>query len=571
MTRQHDPSNTPAAEPGAVPAAEFTCRLLDVSVSFGDRDVLENIELAIGPADRIAVLGDNGSGKSTLLRVLAGTLDPDRGERLATVPGAIAYAAQNPQFPGTASIAEVIDSYHHRLRQLEQLIDAIGARLAQAEDTEAERLLAQLQLVTDLFEAADGYSVGPRLDSSLQQLGLGRIPRGTPVSVLSGGQRSRLALACVLSSGAQLLLLDEPTNHLDDTALQWLETSLRRHRGALVLVSHDRVFLERFARRIILVEDRGLTAYGDGYRGFLRAKDAERAAAIANFDSWREELERSETLVAKNAARVAAIPRKQDKAGFGHGSFRLRSRDHGSTSRIRQAKSRIEELQANPAPRPAEQLEFRMPHGGDTPDDPQQSLLHSTGATRLNVPKLVLGEMALSAGDRWLVGGPNGAGKTTLLKVLAGELPVQRGLVSRREGLRIGWLRQELGELPGDTVIEAFAAALGIYQDEAVSRIFTLGLFAPRDLFRHPGALSAGQRRRLELAIAVSREADLLLLDEPTNHLSPELVEQLEDAVANYPGAVVTVTHDRRWREKQAVHRGVRLLEVERGQVRFVR
>ncbi len=570
MTRKHDPSNTPAAEQDAVHAAEFTCRLVDLSVSFGDRDVLDNIELVVGPADRIAVLGDNGSGKSTLLRVLAGTLAPDRGERLATVPGAIAYAAQNPQFPGTASIAEVIDSYHHRLRRLEQLIEAIGARLATAGDAKAERLLAQLEQVTDLYEAADGYSVGPRLDSALQQLGLGRVSRDTPVNSLSGGQRSRLALACVLSSGAQLLLLDEPTNDLDDDALHWLEAALQRHRGALVLVSHDRVFLERFARRIILVEGRKLKAYGDGYRGFLRAKETERAAAIAAFERWREDLERSETLVSKNAARVADIPRKQEKAAFGHGAFRLRSRNHGSTSKIRQAKSRIEELESHPAPRPADPLEFRMPHGGGAPDG-QRPLLHSAGAARPGAPRLLLGEMTLAAGERWLVGGPNGAGKTTLLKVLAGELPVQRGMLHRREGLRVGWLRQELGEPPGDTVIEAFAAALGIYQDEAVSRIVKLGLFAPRDLFMHPRALSAGQQRRLELAIAVSREADLLLLDEPTNHLSPDLVEQLEAAVAEYPGAVVTVTHDRRWREKQAGQRGVRLLDIVHGTVRFER
>ncbi|MFJ2618241.1 ABC-F family ATP-binding cassette domain-containing protein [Glutamicibacter sp. NPDC087344] len=536
-------------------------------MSFADRDVLKSIDVNIGPRDRLAVLGDNGSGKTTLLRLLAGGLTPDRGERVVTVPGAIAYAEQNPQFPREASIGEVIDSYHHRLRQLEQLIAAIGMRLERAAGAEADKLLSQLEQVTDLYEAADGYAVSSRLNRSLEQLGLGSIARDTPVWNLSGGQRSRLALACVLSSGAQLLLLDEPTNDLDDDALRWLDAALQGHRGALVVVSHDRVFLQRYARRIVLVEDGAVKHYADGYQGFLRAKASERASAIAAFEHWTEELERSETLVAKNAARVAAIPRKQEKAGFGHGAFRLRSRAHGSTSKIRQAKARIEELESSPAPKPAEKLEFRLPSVANV-DEKLEPLLQATDVARVNDPQIFVEGITVRPGERWLVGGANGAGKSTLLKVLAGELPVEKGEVSRRPDLRIGWLRQELSDLPGDTVIEAYAAALDLYLDEAVEQMFSLALFTPRDLLVHPRALSVGQRRRLELAIAVGKNVDLLLLDEPTNHLSPDLVEQLEEALVDYPGTVITVTHDRRWRNKLASHSGLKRLDVAGGVVK---
>ncbi|WP_313812286.1 ribosomal protection-like ABC-F family protein [Glutamicibacter sp.] len=561
MTSQYQTSSI-------VAPAEFHLELIDVSVSFGDRDVLQETNLLLNATDRIAIVGDNGSGKSTLLRVLAGSLIPDRGQRRVEVPGHIAYAAQAPEFAPGHTIQQVIDAYHHKFRQLELLMTAINVRLQSAAGSQQEVLMGQLQQVTDMYEAAEGYTLNQRLQRALQQLGLGKLDRERPVARLSGGQRSRLALACVLCSGAQVLLLDEPTNDLDDAAMAWLERSLEMHRGTLVVVSHDRMFLKRFARTILEIADCHLTRYGDGYEGYLHAKEQERLSIRVAYETWVAELERSRQLVAKNASRVAAVPRKQEKAGFGHGSFRLRSRNHGSTSKIRQAKSRIEELESQPVQRPAEELEFALPAVGQQGEE-HGLLLSIEAATRKAEPQLSCGSFDIRSGQRWLVTGSNGAGKTSLLRMLSGELDYSGGKIRRAEDLRCAWLRQEAMPLPGESLLQAFALATDQYLDDAADALAALGLFSPRDFLRHPLALSAGQRRRLELAVAVSSRAQLLLLDEPTNHLAPALVEQLEDALADYPGAVISVSHDRRWQQKLRqgpLHR----LEVQTGKVNLL-
>ena len=529
---------------------DFVCSLHQVSVSFAERDVLKGVDLHLGAQQRIAVLGDNGAGKSTLLRVLAGTLSPTSGHRLMQVPGGIAMASQNPMFAQKATIHDVIDGYRHRFRDLERLIEAIGARLERAEAEDSEHLLIQLSRVTELYESQQGYLVNQRLMVALEQLGLGSLDRGEEVATLSGGQRSRLALAAVLCAESQLLLLDEPTNDLDDTALAWLEDNLQNHRGALVVVSHDRVFLHKFAQDILQIEQGKLRHYRDGYDGFLRAKRLEREQTIAKHQTWTAELERARRLVVKNTNRVAAVPRKREKAGFGHGAFRQRSRTHGSTSRIRQAKSRIDELTEQPAIVPPQQLHFELPRSAAEYEEPREELIILEAISRRNVPKLSVDNLTIRAGERWLISGANGAGKTTLLRVLAGQLPVESGEMFHAPGLSVRWLRQDLQILPGDSLIEAYALAIDAYLPEAWLKLAASGLFEPQDFTRHPRTLSVGQQRRLELAVAISSEAEILLLDEPTNHLSPELVEQVESALTTYPGTVITVTHDRRWQQK---------------------
>lgn len=548
MTRE--PLTTPAVASHNHVTDDFVCSLQQVSISFAERDVLKEIDLHIGAQQRIAVLGDNGAGKSTLLRVLAGTLSPTRGHRHMQIPGGIAMAGQNPIFAQKSTIQDVIDGYHHRFRDLERLLDAIGARLARADEAASERLMLQFAQVTQLYESQQGYSVNQKLTVALEHLGLGDLEREKEVATLSGGQRSRLALAAVLCAESQFLLLDEPTNDLDDTALAWLEEKLQNYRGAMVVVSHDRVFLRKFAQHIVQIEQGKLKHYSDGYGGFLRAKKLERDQTIAKHQAWTRELERARRLVVKNTDRVAAVPRKREKAGFGHGAFRQRSRTHGSTSRIRQAKSRIDELTVQPATVPIQQLHFALPRSIGQSEEPTEELITLEAISRRNSPKLSVDSLTIRAGERWLVSGANGAGKTTLLRVLAGELPAESGEIFHAPGLSVRWLRQDLHIIPGDSLLEAFALAVDAYLPEAWLQLTQLGLFEPQDFNRHPRTLSVGQQRRLELAVAISSEAEILLLDEPTNHLSPELVEQVENALTTYAGTVITVTHDRRWQQK---------------------
>ncbi|MER6939932.1 ABC-F family ATP-binding cassette domain-containing protein [Nocardioides sp. NPDC127514] len=504
------------------------CELRATTVRFGERIVLDRVDLVVGPADRLAVIGDNGAGKSTLLDLLAGVVAPVAGETRVVVPGGIAHASQAPRFPAGATVQDAVDLLLADLRDLESRIRSCSDRLSRADAGEQPRLLEELGDLVDAYEARDGYGVDRRVDAALDQLGLGGLDRERTVDGLSGGERARLALAVALSANAELLLLDEPTNDLDGSSLAWLEDRLDEHRGAIVVVTHDRAFLERFADDIVQVRDAGLRRYGNGYAGFLVARATERRRQAERHEEWKAEIARNEALVEANAFRLEAIPRKLELDGFGHGAFRARSRDHGARGRIRMAKERVARLEDATTPAAEPYLALH-------------DVRRSAGA------RLRMAEWTLKAGDRWLVTGPNGAGKTTLLRLLVGELAPDSGTIERAPGVRLAWLRQDVAAPPAGSVVGVFARAVGIHREDAVERLRRFGLLREEEMRRPVRALSVGQRRRLDLAIALSDPGDVLLLDEPTNHLDPELVEQLEDALEAHPGAVVTVTHDRHW------------------------
>jgi macrolide transport system ATP-binding/permease protein len=384
------------------------------------------------------------------------------------------------------------------------------------------------------------------VDIALHGLGLPGLDRARALGTLSGGERSRLALAATLASRPELLLLDEPTNDLDDSAVAWLEAHLRAHRGTVLAVTHDRVFLERVTTTILEVGEGKVSRYGDGYDGYLAAKAAERRRRLREYEDWCAEVDRNEKLAASNVARLDAIPRKAPLAVFGHGGFRSRGRGHGAMVRIRNAKERVERLTSNPVAPPPDPLVFaaRITTADGRSLQVAAELTDIRVGDRLHVPSLRIG-----GAERLLITGPNGAGKTTLMRVLAGELRPDAGTVHTHG--RVAHLRQEATLWPpGLTVPQAFAHGRAGDPDEHTDTLLSLGLFSPADLRLKVGELSYGQRRRVELARLVTDPADLLLLDEPTNHLSPALVEELEGALMSYSGAVVVVTHDRRMRTR---------------------
>ncbi|WP_459546682.1 TlrC/CarA/OleB/SrmB family ABC-F type ribosomal protection protein [Nocardia sp. X0981] len=535
-------------------AARIT--LSETSKRYGEHTVFDRVSISIRPGETVGVVGENGSGKSTLLKLLAGRELPDNGEVGVSAPGGIGYLAQTLDLPGTATVADAIDLALADIRDLEARLRSTERELGAADPVEpALRRYAELQA---RFETRGGYQADRRVDRALAGLGLPGLARDRALATLSGGQRSRLALAATLAAAPELLLLDEPTNDLDDAAVSWLEQRLRRHRGTIVAVTHDRVFLERITSIVLEVEGGRITRFGDGYTGYLRAKAAQRRRMAAEHQRWKEELARSRRLAESNVVRLDAIPRKLPLAVFAAGPFRARGRDHGARSRIRNAKERVERLTATPVAAPPEPLSFTPELAGRTAL-PADGAVAETDGVRV-AGRLELGAMRIAAGERLLVTGPNGAGKTTLLRLLAGELDADNGSVRVRG--RVGHLRQEAVPWPaGTTVLQAFASGRPWHPEEHADALLRLGLFRPDELGLRVGGLSYGQRRRIELARLVSDPVDLLLLDEPTNHLSPALMEELEDALTGYRGALVVVTHDRRLRER---FRGNRL-EVRDG------
>ncbi|WP_433673314.1 TlrC/CarA/OleB/SrmB family ABC-F type ribosomal protection protein [Nocardia sp. CA-136227] len=520
--------------------------LSGVTKRYADRVVLDEVSLSIRPGEKVGVVGDNGAGKSTLLRLIAGRDLPDNGDVVVQAAGGIGYLAQTLELPPTATVADAIDLALSDFRDLESRMRTAEAALV-APGPLGKRLDAYTDLVAR-FEARGGYTVDARVDAALHGLGLPDLDRNRLLGTLSGGQRRRLALAATLASSPELLLLDEPANDLDDSAVEWLERHLREHSGTVVAVTHDRVFLERITRIVLEVDAGTVTRHGNGYAGYLTAKAAERHRRQQEHDRWRAELSRNRRLADSNVARLDAIPRKLPLAVFAAGPFRTRSRGHGAQSRIRNAKERVSRLTMNPIAPPPDPLRFTAdlgPLGAPAAPLPPVAELSSVVVQG----RLRLDGLGIGAADRLLVTGPNGAGKTTLLRLLAGELAADSGVVTVRG--RVGHLRQEDTAGPADrTVLEAFASGRPGYPDEHADELLALGLFRPADLGLRLGELSYGQRRRVELARLVTDPVDLLLLDEPTNHLSPSLVEDLEQALDGYTGAVVLVTHDRRMRQR---------------------
>ncbi|MEU9533864.1 TlrC/CarA/OleB/SrmB family ABC-F type ribosomal protection protein [Streptomyces sp. NPDC048213] len=525
--------------------------LQNVTRRYDDHVVLDDVTFSIRPGEKAGIIGDNGAGKSTLLRLIAGRDRADNGELTVVAPGGTGYLAQSLALPAGATVRDAVDTALAGLRELEARMRRAEAGLKGLAGAELAAALEEYAGLVARFEARAGYEADARVDIALHGLGLPGLDRDRPLSTLSGGERSRLALAATLASRPELLLLDEPTNDRDDRAVAWLEDHLRAHRGTVLAVTHDRVFLERVTTTVLEVGEGRVTRYGDGYEGYLAAKAAERRRRLREYADWCDELARNRELAASNVARLDAIPRKVPLSVFGHGGFRARGRGHGAMVRVRNAKERVERLTERPVAPPPDPLVFAARVAAAEADAPRfaAELDGVRVDGRLSVPVLRIG-----GAERLLVTGPNGAGKSTLMRVLAGELRPDAGAVRTRG--RVGHLRQE-GTLwaPGLTLPEAYAHGRGGDLDEHTDRLLSLGLFRPADLRLKVGELSYGQRRRIELARLVGEPVDLLLLDEPTNHLSPALVEELEGALDGFRGAVVVVTHDRRLRDRFAGRR----------------
>lgn len=520
---------------------------LAVTKFFHGRTVLDAVTCSLGAGERTGIIGENGSGKSTLLRLFAGCERPDQGEIVVHAEGGVGYLAQEERLPPHLSVRQIIDRSLHELRRIEERM----RRLEMEMSTGDESHLDEYAELATVFELRGGYDADARVERALHGLGLGVVPRDRMVGELSGGEQVRLRLAALLAAAPEVLLLDEPTNHLDDDALTWLEEHLRTRRGTTVTVSHDRTFLERVATTLLEVDSdrRRVVRHGNGYRGYLVERAATRQRWAQAHLRWEEETDRLRETIATAARRVAPGRAMKDnnKMAYDRAGGRVQQSLAG---RVRNAEERLRRLLAEPVPPPPEPLRFStVPPAGrvrgvvlDATDIAVDGRLSPTS-------------VRVSAGERLLITGPNGAGKSTLLRVLAGELTPDHGTVIRRG--RAGYLAQEPHPpVPGQTLLSAFAQGRSGQPGDHTERLLSLGLFTRAQLTNRVEDLSTGQRQRLELARLVSEPAELLLLDEPTNHLSPGLVEELETALADYRGALVVVSHDRRLRERW---RGARL------------
>ena len=527
-------------------------RIDGVSRTFGDRRVLTDVSLVVGPEARVGLIGENGSGKSTLLRIVAGLDEADGGT--VESPSRTELLRQELPYPPEETVGRVLEDALAEAARAVSAVEAASSAVARGDHGAGTALAVALETA----ESTGAWSAGARRGEVVAGLGLDAIGDGRTLGSLSGGQRSRIAMAALLLARPTALLLDEPTNHLDDAAVAFLERTLAAWPGPVLFASHDRAFLDAVATRVVDLDPApmpyadvgrgddagsgyGLRSSRGGYSAYLADRRAERQRWQRRFETEQEELNGLRHEVAVTARQTN---RKDTYKGARAGLTKFYSdRDSKVTSRlVRNARVRLETLEREQVRKPPPELRF----GGLTAPSGARIDGALAQLTRAEVEGR-LGPLtrAIDPGAKLLVTGSNGAGKSTLLLLLAGRLAPTAGTVVRAARLRTALLAQDVVfPEPDASVRDTYRTALGERRAEAVP-LSALGLVPGRDVDRPVGALSVGQQRRLALALAIADPPDLLLLDEPTNHLSLALAEDLEEALASHPGAVVLASHDR--------------------------
>jgi macrolide transport system ATP-binding/permease protein len=506
---------------------------LDILVTYGACAVLPGVDLRASAGQRVGVVGENGSGKSTLLRVLAGEQTPDAGT--VRRPPDLVHLAQDPVFPPGATVGSVRDQALAPMREAVLDLERRACDLARGGSREAYAdALAWA-------EEHDAWDAERRAELAAGQLGVAVLDPRREVASLSGGERSRLAMAAVLTRRPACLLLDEPTNHLDDAAVDLVEQACLDLPGIVVLASHDRVFLDRVCTHLIDLDPAALGTDGHGgnrftggFSDYLQLKASARARWEETYREQQEGLVRlrAATTVKDRDVAPGRGPRDNDKFVTKFKGARV---ERTVARRIHDAERRLEVAERETLPRPPAPLRLRARLGG-------RGGAVEVGDLRVD-GRLALDRLSLGAGGRLLVTGANGSGKSTLLCVLAGRLRARSGSI--RVTGRVGLLDQDTRfTRPGVTAQEAYAGAVGVERAEEVP-LRSLGLLPPSAQDSPVGALSIGQQRRLALAVLLADPPDLLLLDEPTNHLSLTLVTELEEALRTATGTVVIASHDR--------------------------
>ena len=517
-----------------------------VSMSFGPISVLNDISFVVNDGERVGLVGANGVGKSTLLRIITGEITPDSGDVLIPESVTPGYLAQQPPLLPDATVDDLIYEIVGELRQLETQLRDIESRLANP-DEDLDALLVDYGEIQERFERAGGYEIDHQIESVIAGLGLGDLDRQRLFASLSGGEQERILLATLLLRSPDLLLLDEPTNHLDFAALGWLESYLSTYPGGILAVSHDRAFLNRTANRIVEIDERTRTAkqYVGNYDDFAAQHERERADWIAQYAAQQDEIHELRRALRVSSRQIAPnrAPRDADKMAYDFKGGRI---DAAISRGVRAAEERLRRIEAEAIEKPPSTL--RILPEFDVAAVRSAEVIAATDLRQEWDGKVILDDVSfvIGAGDRIVIVGPNGAGKTTLLNIIAGRATPTSGEVRVARDVRLGYLDQaaDLSAESG-TVLDVYRRGLEMDQQAAIDELIRYGLFTIEDVRKSVSVLSAGQRRKLQLARLLAEHPSVLLLDEPTNHLSFDVLTRLEHALLEYPGPLVCVSHDR--------------------------
>ncbi len=496
-----------------------------ITKQFGTQIVLDNVSLSINAGETVGLYGINGSGKTTLFRMITGDSEPDMGTITRAKSIEIGHLNQEPKYNPVHTLHEEVGSVFDDLLALETKLHHLADQLAHKHnDLSYPKLLADYEKVDHQFVAAGGHKFEARMGEILSGLGFTQLDHDKPMSILSAGQRCRVALAKILLEDKPFLLLDEPTNHLDIDTVRWLEKYMDGHRGGAVIISHDRYLLDRLCTRIIEIAHRRVASYPGNYSNFAQTK------ALQLLTEGRQ-FEQDQAFIKKEQAYI-------DK--------------HLAGQRTRQAKGRRKRLERRLGAgefitqRTANQKKTKISFDKTTTSD---VTILRCDELRMNFGDHVLfNDLTLQVqnGDRFAITGPNGTGKSTLLKIIMNELEPTGGEFTLAPKLKIGYYAQQAAHLdPDKTVLEIIRGVRPEFSEEAARSYMGQFLFTGQDVFKTINLLSGGEVSRVRLASLILSAPDVLILDEPTNHLDIPSCEVLEEALSEFGGTIIVVSHDR--------------------------
>jgi len=509
--------------------AQYIYTMRKVRKAHGDKVILDDVTLSFLPGAKIGVVGPNGAGKSTVLKIMAGLENASNGDALLAPDATVGILLQEPPLNEDLNVRENVEEGVAEIRGVLKRYDAVNEAMGDP-DADFDKLLAEQAELMDKIEAANAWELDSQIEQAMDAL---RCPPGdADVRVLSGGERRRVALCKLLLQAPDLLLLDEPTNHLDAESVLWLEQHLSKYQGAVLAVTHDRYFLDNVAEWILEI-DRGRTyPYEGNYSTYLEKK-AERMKVEGQKDAKR----------AKRLKEELEWVRSNAKARQAKSKSRLARYEEMAAEADRHRKLDFEEIQIPPGPRLG------------------NVVIETDKLTKGFGDRVLIDNLSFTLPRNGIVGiiGPNGAGKTTLFRTLMGEEKPDSGSVKIGETVQISYVDQSRGGIdPKKTLWEVVSDGLdyiNVGKVEMPSRAYVSAFgFKGPDQQKPAGVLSGGERNRLNLALTLKQGGNLLLLDEPTNDLDVETLSSLENALLEFPGCAVVITHDRWFLDRVATH-----------------
>jgi len=506
----------------------------NITKSFGVDPILSNINLQILERDKIGLVGVNGAGKSTLLKIIAGEMSYDSGEIHKAKETRLGYLAQNSGLQSDRTIIDEMLLVFAHLLEVEKELRELEQKIADPElhndEKRYEDTLERYANLSDWYKNNGGFEINTRINSVLHGMGFGEFDHGTLISSLSGGQKTRLALAKILLQAPDLLMLDEPTNHLDIETLTWLENYLRAYNGAVLVVSHDRYFLDAMTTTTVEIERHQAKKYTGNYSRYLELKAAEYEIQLKHYEKQQDEIARMEQFIQKNLVRASTTKRAQSR---------------------RKALDKLERID-----RPLGELK-KASFSFEIERMSGKEVLHVNNVAvqfpGSSSPLFRNLSFNLQRGEMVALVGPNGIGKSTLLKVITGQLQAITGNVDFGSHVKLGYYDQEHNILnSSNTVLEEVWSAYPHMEEVRIRTVLGNFLFSGEDVLKRISALSGGEKARVSLSKLMLAQANLLILDEPTNHLDLFSREVLEAALIDYEGTVLFISHDRYFLNKMA-------------------